>query len=110
MSVPTKERIFGLRVKELRLERKLRQTDLAEKAGISWRHLLRIEKGEGGVTKMSTVARLAEALAVDPSELNGGSDDEDEEADIAMHEAFALFVDLMGRLQDRKPVREESPA
>lgn len=33
--------------------------------------------------------------------------DDDEEADPALREAFALFVDLMDRLQTRRDVREE---
>jgi len=52
-------------------------------------------------------ALVAAALGIAREEL---AEDDDEEADPAMRESFALFVDLMGRLQDRKPVREESPA
>lgn len=70
---------FGQRVRNVRVKQKVRQVDLAAKAGISWRHLIRIEQDRGGVTKPGTVARLAEALGVPKSEL--GVSDDDEEAD-----------------------------
>jgi transcriptional regulator with XRE-family HTH domain len=71
---------FGQRVRRIREKQGLRQVDLAPRAGISWRHLIRIEQDRGGVTKPGTIARLAEALGVEVAELTGG-DEDDEEAD-----------------------------
>lgn len=90
---------FGQRVRQIREKKGIRQIDLAAKAGISWRHLIRIEQDAGGVTKSATIARIAGALGVEPDELMAS--DDDEEADPAMREAFVLFADLMERLQNR---------
>jgi transcriptional regulator with XRE-family HTH domain len=70
---------FGQRVRQLRTKQGIRQVDLAARAGLSWRHLIRIEQDNGGVTKPSTVAQIAGALGVETSELTG--DEDDEEAD-----------------------------
>lgn len=72
---------FGQRVRRIRLDKKIRQTDLAAQARISWRHLIRIEQDAGGVTKVATIARLAEALGVTPAELTGDGDEDDEDSD-----------------------------
>lgn len=56
----------------------MRQVDLASKAGLSWRHLIRIEQGEGGEPRPETLERIANALDVKRSDLTG---DDDEEAD-----------------------------
>lgn len=77
---------IGRRVRDLRLQRKIRQIDLAATAGLSWRHLIRIEQGEGGEAKAETIERLAAALDVDRSEITGetgGEDDEDSRAMLA---------------------------
>lgn len=49
----------------------MRQVDLAAAAGISWRHLIRIEQGRGGEPKFETLRRIADALHVDVAELTG---------------------------------------
>jgi transcriptional regulator with XRE-family HTH domain len=52
-------------LRELRKERVMTQTDLAEKAGLSWRTVYRIEKGE--VTPVfKTINKLAHGLGVEP--------------------------------------------
>lgn len=71
---------IGARIRKLRLERKQRQTDLAAAAGISWRHLIRMERGEGGEPKRETLNRLADALGVTRSELTGEPDDDEEDS------------------------------
>ena len=102
MSTPTREIALGDRIRTLRKKRGLRQTDLAARAGLSWRHLLRIEKGEGGVAKPVTLARIAGVLGVEVSELTGDPDD-DEEAELPLspHE-FEMLGDLLGRLSRHK--------
>ena len=56
------------RIKELRKERRLTQQQLAEKVGISYTHLGRIEKGERGLD-MEYIPAFAAALNVKPYEL-----------------------------------------
>lgn len=52
-------------LRELRKERVMTQTDLAEKSGLSWRTVYRIEKGE--VTPVfKTINKLAHGLGVEP--------------------------------------------
>jgi transcriptional regulator with XRE-family HTH domain len=50
----------------------MRQVDLAEAAGMSWRHLIRMEQGRGGEPKLETLERIAAALDVDIDEITGG--------------------------------------
>ncbi|MDA9066439.1 helix-turn-helix domain-containing protein [Flavobacteriales bacterium] len=59
---------FGLRVKELRLERKLSQEALANLAGIDRTYMPGIEKGERNVS-IIVVEKLAIALKVELNEL-----------------------------------------
>ena len=59
---------FGLRVKELRLERKLSQEALANLAGIDRTYMPGIEKGERNVS-IIVVEKLAIALKVKLNEL-----------------------------------------
>lgn len=93
---------LGQRVKRIREQKKIRQVDLAQNAGISWRHLIRIEQDAGGVTKAVTIAQIAEALDVPVEELTGG--DDEEEADELPD------LDVMLRSYIRKLVREEANA
>jgi transcriptional regulator with XRE-family HTH domain len=94
---PAKLKEIGVRVRSIRERRKFRQIDLAERAGISWRHLIRIEQGKGGVPQPETLNRIASALDVDRSELTGDDDEEDESLPLSRDE-FALLGDLMARL------------
>lgn len=89
---------FGQRVKNLRTKKGIRQVDLAEKAGLSWRHLIRIEQDAGGATKDSTVAALADALGVSRDDLTGGDDDSEARSMPLSRDEFALLGDLMSRL------------
>jgi transcriptional regulator with XRE-family HTH domain len=54
----------GERIKFLRERRKLSQTQLATKAGISRNHLWRIEKGDRPKVGADVLARIASALGV----------------------------------------------
>lgn len=83
---------FGKRVRRLREKKGIRQVDLAATAQISWRHLIRIEQDAGGVTKATTVARLAGALGVDVDELSGSADDDEEADPVALMAALMRSV------------------
>lgn len=76
----------------------MRQVDLAANAGLSWRHMIRIERGEGGEPKPETLDRLAEALGVSRSAIDG--EDEDDEAHPAM------TIDEVLRWHAREALRE----
>jgi len=67
---PTKAdlRDIGLRIKALRKERKLSQEKLAAAADLSRTYLTVLEAG-GKVASLTTLLRLAKALAVNPAEL-----------------------------------------
>jgi transcriptional regulator with XRE-family HTH domain len=66
-------RTFGAWVRELRHRRKLTQTDLAQRAGISLTYVCEIEGGQRNPT-LAVVVRLAGALSTTPSELVGRLD------------------------------------
>ncbi|MGH3623909.1 MAG: helix-turn-helix domain-containing protein [Sciscionella sp.] len=63
--------MIGDRLRHLRMQRGLYQTDVATRADISTSYLSRLEKGERRLTERSLIVRLAEALGVSPSELMG---------------------------------------
>lgn len=83
---------IGERIRQIRLQRKFRQIDLAEKAGLSWRHLIRMERGEGGEPRVETLDRIADALGVRRSELTGDEDDEESDPVAALMAALRRVV------------------
>jgi transcriptional regulator with XRE-family HTH domain len=62
---------IGERLRELRVQRALRQEDLAELAGVGKNTINRIEKNRTE-PHMTTLRKLAQALEVDPAELVRG--------------------------------------
>ena len=58
----------SLNVSKLRAAQRLTLVQLGAGAGLHWRHIQKIEAGEGNVT-LVTIARLARGLEVDPYEL-----------------------------------------
>jgi transcriptional regulator with XRE-family HTH domain len=67
MSILTAVRI-GRSVREQRVKRFMTQEELARKADISLRQVVRIERNEVE-PRFSTIRKLAEALGIEPSEL-----------------------------------------
>lgn len=59
------------RIRTLREERGLKQHQLAEMVGISAPHLSELERGKKNLNSR-TLAKIADALGVDPSELIAG--------------------------------------
>ena len=57
----TQLKLVGSKIKQLRKEKGLRQTDVADGTGISYRHYQEIESGRVNVT-VSTLGRIAEFL------------------------------------------------
>lgn len=60
---------LGTAIREVRNERGLSIEALAQRAGISWRYLSMIERGERGSPGWIVVTSLAEGLGVRVSEL-----------------------------------------
>jgi transcriptional regulator with XRE-family HTH domain len=61
---------IGDRLRDLRVRRALTQEELAEKADVGTNTVARLERNESE-PHMSTLRKLARALAVDPAELIG---------------------------------------
>jgi transcriptional regulator with XRE-family HTH domain len=59
-------RLFGDRVRELRMERNISQESLAELAGLDRNYIGQIERAERNV---ANIVRIAKALGVEPGEL-----------------------------------------
>ncbi|WP_418433010.1 helix-turn-helix domain-containing protein [Bilophila wadsworthia] len=59
---------FGITIRLLRLSRKLKQEQLAEKSGLSLRHIKSIERGLSDPT-LSTLEKIASALSLHVKEL-----------------------------------------
>jgi transcriptional regulator with XRE-family HTH domain len=60
--------VDGLKLRELREDRILSVRELAERAGVHYNTILRLENDQGGA-QPRTLRKLAEALGVDPREL-----------------------------------------
>ena len=57
------QKSFGITIRLLRLSRKLKQEQLAEKSGLSLRHIKSIERGLSDPT-LSTLEKIASALSL----------------------------------------------
>lgn len=60
---------FGDRLRELRLKKSLSQRKLAEKVGVDFTYLSKIETGTMSPPAQDTILRLADALSADSDEL-----------------------------------------
>jgi len=60
--------VNGVKLKELRLDQALSALDLAARAGVNYRTILRLEHGQTGA-QPRTLRKLAAALGVEPREL-----------------------------------------
>ena len=68
MNEPNFKKLFGKRIKELRIKQGLTQEQLAEMIEVGERNLSKIECGNVFV-KASTIAKLINALQIEPQEL-----------------------------------------
>ena len=60
---------FRQRLREWRAKRKLTQQQLADKAGIEYKYLQRIEGKNPPAVRIDMIAKLAKALRIKPSSL-----------------------------------------
>ena len=60
--------LFGRRLRSLRTDRGLTQQQLGEKAGLSYKYLGAIERGEKNPS-LKVIDKLARALAVEPRDM-----------------------------------------
>jgi transcriptional regulator with XRE-family HTH domain len=60
--------VNGVKLRELRLDQALSAQDLAERAGVNYRTILRLEHGQSEA-QPRTLRKIAGALGVDPREL-----------------------------------------
>src|SRR3954466_3412973 len=94
----TKYGDLGRKLRSARKRCGISQENLAAKVGITRRHLIRLEFGHH-LPSLPLRAACAEATGIDADTLRvPGDDDDDEESDPAMAEAFRLFSDLMRSL------------
>ena len=66
--------VNGHRLRQLRVERALTLRALAERSGVSYDTINKLELGQRPA-RLSTIRKLADALGVDPSELMKGEVD-----------------------------------
>ncbi len=59
----------GTRVRQLRYNAGLSIAELARKSGVSVGHIYRIEAGESGKLRLSTITKIAKALEAEEDEL-----------------------------------------
>jgi len=69
MSIPELRLKFGQRLRQWRLKRKLTQQQLADKVGIDFKYLQRIEGKKPNGVGIDMIARFAKALKIKPSSL-----------------------------------------
>jgi transcriptional regulator with XRE-family HTH domain len=60
---------FGERLKQIRLEKRLNQRELAARAGIDFTYLSKVENGRMEPPAEETICRLAAGLGEEPTEL-----------------------------------------
>jgi len=60
---------FGERLRQLRLDKKVNQRDLASRVGIDFTYLSKLENGRMPPPATATIARLTKALSADADEL-----------------------------------------
>ncbi|HYI12354.1 MAG TPA: helix-turn-helix transcriptional regulator [Thermoanaerobaculia bacterium] len=61
-------KVFGERLRELRLKRKLTQADVAARSGLLQHHISQLENGVGMPT-LATMLKLAAAIGCKPTDL-----------------------------------------
>jgi transcriptional regulator with XRE-family HTH domain len=84
---------FPKRLKELRLEKKISQTELGKLVGVHYTHIGRYEMGKS-TPKSNTLKKLAGALGVTTDYLFEGKIDEVAEERLEDHNMLRLFKEV----------------
>ena len=106
---------IGARLRELRLERNMSLSDLAETADVSKGHLSSIEHGLAAIT-IQTISRLAKGLGLPPFYLlaSPSDDDRDQVAELIRklpaHEIVKLRRELVKSTKDAAKVAAKAAA
>jgi transcriptional regulator with XRE-family HTH domain len=66
---------FGARLRSIREAKGLTQEQVAERAGMAYQAVARIERGDADNPTWKTVQKLAEALGVEPNDFLSDDDD-----------------------------------
>lgn len=66
---------FGTRLRTIREAKGLTQEQLAERVGMAYQAIARIERGDSDNPTWSTVQKLAEALGVEPNDFQADDDE-----------------------------------
>ena len=84
---------FASRLKQLRAQRGLSQSDLAKQVGVHYNHIGRYERGQSKPSA-ETLSKLAEALGVSADFLMEGSSDEAAKATFQDRELLMQFKEV----------------
>ena len=94
---------FQKRLKELRLEKNLSQTELGDMIGVHYTHIGRYERGLS-IPKSATMRRLAEALGVTTDYLFEGKMDEVAKSRLKDRDLLQMFNEVEKLNEDDKSV------
>lgn len=94
---------FAARLRELRKQKNLSQTDLGQLAGLHYTHIWRFERGASRPSG-DTLMRLAEALGVTSDYLLEGATDDDAKAKFEDRELLRQFQEVEQPPEDDKNV------
>ncbi|MDA8168717.1 MAG: helix-turn-helix transcriptional regulator [Nitrospiraceae bacterium] len=65
------QKVFGKRVRELRLKKGLSQENLAEMSGLHWTYIGSVERGERNIS-LKNIKKISDALGIRMTELFEG--------------------------------------
>lgn len=97
---------FAERLKQLRREKNLSQTELGKLTGLHYNHIGRYERG-GSIPTTKALKRLAEALEVSADYLVTGSSHEAAKANLKDKELLDLFKEVEKLPEEDKTVAKK---
>jgi transcriptional regulator with XRE-family HTH domain len=92
---------FGDRLKRLRINRGLSQTELAESVGLRYAHIGRYERGQSKPSS-EMLRRLSDILGVSTDYLLNGTEEDAAVADLKDRDLLNMFKEVDSYSQDEK--------